>query len=38
LAKATNTDAMAAIANKVLNDNVCAVWLERYAVIAVVDV
>jgi len=38
LAQATNTDAVAAVANQILHDNVGAVGLERNAIIAIVDV
>jgi hypothetical protein len=38
LAEATDTDAVATVAGKVLDNNVCAVGLEGYAVVAIVDV
>jgi hypothetical protein len=38
LAERADADAVAAVAYEVLNDDVCAVGLERDAVIAVVDV
>jgi len=38
LAQRTNANTVATIADQVLNDDVGAVWLERYAIVAVVDV
>lgn len=38
LAERADADAVAAVANEVLHEDICAVWLEGDAVVAVVDV